>query len=84
MVKFCGESPFYDLGFVQTDENLWVKYNEFSIPHFVVSTTINPVSQTFVVKDLINNQMMSANKFESIRDFVLSNEREDKLKKILD
>lgn len=82
----CGSFPFMDMGFIQTDENLWVKYSEdlVSVPNFILSTTINPTSQTFVIKDIINNEMMSTNSIEKIKDFVLSKVRENKLKKLLD
>ena len=81
-----GTSPFLELGFVQTDENLWVKYSEelVSVPNFVLSTTINPISQTFLVRDIIDNEVMSSNSIDIIRDFVLSKVRENKLKKLLD
>ena len=85
MINFCGDSPFYKLGFIQTDENMWVKYadGDISVPHFILSTTINPVSQTFIVKDLIYNEIMSSNHFETIKQFILSSQRQDKIKKIL-
>jgi len=74
------------MGFIQTDENMWVKYtsDSVSVPHFILSTTINPVSQTFVIKDLINNQMMSTNDFETIKGFVVNGTRNNNLKKLLD
>jgi hypothetical protein len=86
MFQFCGSLPFMELGFIQTDENLWVKYTneKASVPHFILSTTINPVSQTFLIKDLINDQMMSSNHFETIREFVVQSCRENNLRKILD
>ena len=86
MVYSCNNIPFSDLGFVQTDENLWVKYTDqnISVPHFVLSTTINPVSQTFLIKDLLQNKTMSTNNYDMVREFVISNQREDRLKKLLD
>jgi len=88
-VFYCSSShsfPFTDLGFVPYEENMWIKFNTSnpSIPHFAITTTINPTSMTFVIKDLIDNQMMSTNSYDSVKDFVISNSREDKLKKILE
>jgi|688.fasta_scaffold137604_4 hypothetical protein len=82
----CTNLPFSDLGFVPHDENLWVKYTggKISVPYFAITTTINPTSMTFVVKDLLNNQMISTNSYEKIKEFVISTEREDRLKKLLD
>jgi hypothetical protein len=86
MVYTCNNIPFLELGFVQTDENLWVKYTDQfkSVPQFVISTTINPVSQTFLIKDLLHNKTMSTNSYGAVREFVISYQREDKLKKLLD
>lgn len=83
---FSKDLPFTDLGFVQTDENIWVKYSEdrISVPMFVLTTTINPTSLTFLIKDLINNDMMSSNTYDAVKDFVLTKVRENKLKKLLD
>jgi len=79
-----GNLLFIDLGFIQTDENLWVKYTDqkVSVPHFVISTTINPVSQTFVLKNLLKNETMSTNSFEKIREVVISDQRELKLNQL--
>lgn len=78
--------PFYDLGFIQLDENLWVKYIEgnFSTPHIVLSTTINPVSQTFLIKNLLRNETISTNSYDKVREFVISADRDEKLKKLFD
>ena len=85
MVFSCGSIPFSDLGFLQQDDNLWVKYtnDRKNIPHFVLSTTINPTSMTFLVKDLINEKTFSSNSYDVIRDFVISTIRENNLKKLL-
>jgi len=82
----CNKLPFSDLGFIPQDENLWVKYtsNKKSSPQFVITTTINPTSMTFLIKDLFNNQMFSTNSYEKVREFVISSERENKLKNLLD
>ena len=81
---FCGNLPFMELGFIQTDENLWVKYTDqkVSVPHFIISTTINPVSQTFVLKNLLKNETMSTNSFEKIMEVVISDQREFKLNQL--
>lgn len=83
---FCNKLPFLELGFMATDENMWIKYTNDQIPkpHFALTTTINPVSQTFVVKDLIKNEMFSTNSYDKVREHIISNEREIKLKKLLD
>ena len=85
---FCNSNnlPFNDLGFVPHDENLWVKFTKesISVPHFAITTTINPTSQTFVVKDILQNKTISTNSYDIVREFVLSNERDNKLRKILD
>jgi hypothetical protein len=73
-----------DLGFIQTDENLWVKYTDgkINVPHFVLSTTINPVSQTFVLKNVLTKETMSTNSFEKIKETIISSVREHKLNKL--
>ena len=78
--------PFSDLGFIPYEENMWIKFStsNSSIPHFAITTTINPTSMTFVVKNLINNKMMSTNNYDTVKHFVISNNREDKIKKILE
>ena len=78
--------PFADMGFLQTDENLWVKFTEglVSSPHIAITTTVNPISMTFLVKDIINNETISTNSIEKVRELVLSSVREDKLKKLLE
>ena len=83
---YCNNLPFSDLGFMATDENMWIKYTNEKIPklHFALTTTINSLSHTFVVKDLIKNEMFSTKSYDKVKEFVLSNEREEKLKKILD
>jgi hypothetical protein len=83
---FCAKLPFSDLGFMATDENMWIKYTNDKIPkpHLALTTTINPVSQTFVLKDLIENEMFSTNSYDKVREYVISTEREIKLKKLLD
>jgi succinate dehydrogenase/fumarate reductase-like Fe-S protein len=86
MVYNCGNLPFSDLGFVPYDENMWIRFSTdmTSVPQFAITTTINPVSQTFVVKHLTTNQTMSTNSYESVREFVITNERQERLKKLLD
>lgn len=81
----CQLLPFSDLGFVPYEENLWIKFTEggIKVPHFAISTTINPVSQTFIVKDLLHNKTISTNTYDMIREFVLSSEREYKLNKLI-
>jgi hypothetical protein len=83
---YCDNQPFLNLGFIQTDENLWVKYSNqrVSVPHFILSTTINPVSQTFLIKDLLQDKMMSTNSYDVIQQFVITNQRELNLKNLLD
>jgi recombinational DNA repair protein RecR len=75
-----------DLGFVQTDENLWVKYTEgkIKVPHFILSTTINPTSQTFVLKNVITKEMMSTNSYQKIKEVIIASVRQYKLDKIFD
>ena len=82
----CTKIPFFDLGFVQQQDNLWIKYadGERGVPHFAVTTTINPTSMTFLIKDLLNQQTLSTNSYDILRDFVISSDRESKLKKLLD
>lgn len=74
------------MGFVQHDENLWVRYlfNKKSTPHFIVTTTINPTSLTFVVKNLLTNQTMSSNSLDQLKELIIETEREIKLNKLLD
>jgi succinate dehydrogenase/fumarate reductase-like Fe-S protein len=86
MVYNCTNLPFSDLGFVPYDENMWIRFstNMTSIPEFAITTTINPVSQTFVIKHLITNKMMSTNSYDAVKEFVITNDRDEKLKKILD
>jgi hypothetical protein len=74
------------LGFVQTDENLWVKFTDdsISVPHLVVSTTINPVSHTFILKNLLMSETISTNSYEKLVEIVTSTVREYKLKKLID
>jgi hypothetical protein len=86
VIKNCGEYlPFKELGFVKTDENIWIKYtdSQFQIPHFILSTTINPTSQTFLIKNLLNQDFFSTNSFEKLKESVMSSAREYKLNKIL-
>lgn len=75
-----------DLGFVQTDENLWVKYTDgnIQVPHFILSTTINPISQTFVLKNVLTNETMSTNSIDKIKEDLINGVREYKLKKLID
>jgi len=86
MVYSCANLPFSDLGFVPYDENMWIRFSDgtTSIPQFAITTTINPVSQTFVIKHLITNKMMSTNSYDAVKEFVITNDRDEKLKKILD
>ena len=83
---YCNKLPFADLGFVPYDENMWVKFTNgnLSVPHFAITTTINPTSHTFLVKDLSNSQTISTNSYDVVKNFVLTSERESKLKKLLD
>jgi len=83
---YCNNLPFSDLGFVAQDENLWVKFTNGSksVPHFVITTTINPTSLTFLVKDLFETKTISTNSYDKVKEFVLSNDRDHKLKKLLD
>ena len=83
---FCNKLPFSDLGFMATDENMWIKYtnDQISKPHFALTTTINALSHTFVVKDLIKNEMFSTKSYDKVREHIMSTEREIKLKKLLD
>jgi hypothetical protein len=82
----CQSLPFSDLGFVPYDENMWIKFTEgtISVPHFAITTTINPQTQTFVIKDLLLNKTISTNSYDVVREFVISNIRNGKIKKILD
>lgn len=86
MVYNCANLPFSDLGFVPYDDNMWVKFSTdiISVPQFAITTTINPISQTFVVKHLTTNQMMSTNSYDAVKEFVISHDREERLKKLLD
>jgi succinate dehydrogenase/fumarate reductase-like Fe-S protein len=83
---FCNRLPFSDLGFMATDENMWIKYTNDQIPkpHFALTTTINALSHTFVVKDLIKNEMFSTKSYDKVKEYIISTEREIKLKKLLD
>lgn len=85
MVFYCNSLPFSELGFVQQDDNLWVKYTNdtISVPYFVLTTTINPSAMTFIVKDLLKNKTFSANSYDLVKEFVITRERENKIKKIL-
>jgi hypothetical protein len=78
--------PFYELGFLPHSDNLWFKYSEtgIKVPHFVVTTTINPKSLTFIVKNLLKNKTFTTDSYDEVKDFVLSESREEKIKKILD
>lgn len=82
----CQKLPFDDLGFIQQDENLWIKFTDGRIasPHFAITTTINPVSMTFVVKNILLNETISTNSYNKVKEFVISAERENKLKKLID
>ena len=84
-MHFCSNIPFVDLGFTQQDENLWIRYTneKKSLPHFAITTTINPVSMTFLVKDLIDNKMFSTNSYDDLKNFVITSLREYNLKNIL-
>ena len=76
-----------DLGFVLYCENIWFKYKETNttkIPHFVLTTTISPKKHTFIVKNLLEEETLTTNSKEGIRQFIIKGEREEKLKKILD
>ena len=76
-----------DLGFVLYCENIWFKYEEinfYKIPHFVLTTTLSPERHTFIVKNLIEEETLTTNSKEDIRQFIIKGEREEKLKKILD
>ena len=73
-----------DLGFVLYCENIWFKYKETNIPHFVLTTTITPERHTFIVKNLLEEETIKTNSSEDIRQFIIKGEREEKLKKILD
>ena len=86
MVYSCANLPFSDLGFVPYDENMWIRFSDgiTSVPQFAITTTINPVSQTFVVKHLTTNETMSTNSYDVVREFVISSDREERLKKLLD
>ena len=74
------------MGFIQHDENLWIKYTDgrISSPHFAITTTISPVSMTFVVKNILLNETISTNSYDKVKEFVISAERECKLKKLID
>ena len=73
-----------DLGFVLYCENIWFKYKGFKTPHFVLTTTITPKKHTFIVKNLLEEETLTTNSQEDIRQFIIKGEREEKLKKILD
>lgn len=76
-----------DLGFVLYCENIWFKYEEinfYKIPHFVLTTTLSPERHTFIVKNLLEEETLTTNSKEDIRQFIIKGEREEKLKKILD
>jgi hypothetical protein len=78
---------FSELGFVQKDENLWFKYFENNVhknPHFVLTTTINPKSYTFIIKNLFEDKTITTNSVDEILQFVKLGNREHKLKKLLD
>jgi hypothetical protein len=83
---YCNSLPFSDLGFVPYDENMWIRFTTTgtSVPHFAITTTINPTSHTFLIKDLLTNKTLSTNSYDVVKQFVISNERENKLKKLLD
>ena len=81
-----------DLGFVLYCENIWFKYKNpkiaiglpYSEIHFVLTTTISPKKHTFIVKNLLEEETLTTNSKEGIRQFIIKGEREEKLKKILD
>ena len=76
-----------DLGFILYCENIWFKYKEinfYKIPHFVLTTTISPKKHTFIVKNLLEEETLTTNSKEDIRQFIIKGEREERLKKILD
>ena len=76
-----------DLGFVLYCENIWFKYKEINfsnIPHFVLTTTISPKKHTFIVKNLLEEETLTTNSKEDIKQFIIKGEREEKLKQILD
>ena len=76
-----------DLGFILYCENIWFKYKETNstkIPHFVLTTTISPKKHTFIVKNLLEEETLTTNSQEDIKQFIIKGEREEKLKKILD
>jgi hypothetical protein len=77
---------FTELGFVPQTENLWTKFSEdgLKVPHFVMTTTVNPKSMNFIVKNLLENKTLTTDSYEEIREFILSGNREQKIKKILD
>ena len=77
---------FTELGFVPQTENLWTKFSEdgLKVPHFVMTTTVNPKSMNFIVKNLLENKTLTTDSYEEIREFILSGKREQKIKKILD
>ena len=76
-----------DFGFILYCENIWFKYKETNstkIPHFVLTTTISPKKHTFIIKNLLEEETLTTNSKEGIRQFIIKGEREEKLKKILD
>jgi len=75
-----------DLGFILYCENIWFKYNEinyYKIPHFVVTIMITPEKQTFIVKNIFENETIKTSSSKDIKQFIIKGEREEKLKKIL-
>jgi len=74
------------LGFIQHDENLWIKYTDDTIssPHFAITTTINPKTHTFLVKNLLLKETISTNSYDKVKEFIISGIRQDKLKKLID
>jgi len=72
-----------DLGFVLYCENIWFKYKDSDIPHFVLTTTITPKKHTFIVKNLFEDEMIKTDTSEDIKQFIIKGERQYKLKIIL-